>query len=265
LTTTDEHPDAELANRCLTVSVCEQSEQTAAIHACQRSAYLPQATDTNDQRKVEAIERRHQQAQRLLEPRRVVIPFAEQLTFRTDQIRYRRDHAKYLALIAALALLHQYQRKRIIRGSESCVVATLDDARVANRLASETFGLRLDELLPQTRQLLAQMDAYVSWCAEKQAIAREQVRFTQRQLREALHCSDRALRRQLTRLVQLEYVLMYRTGRGNGRVYQLLYDSSAHDSSVWQLGLQDVDRLAKKRRATTKNQPSLPQPSDSAV
>ena len=189
----------------------------------------------------------------------MVIPFAEQLTFRTDQNRYRRDHAKYLSLIAALALLHQYQRKRIIRGSESCVVATLDDARVANRLASETFGLRPDELLPQTRQLLAQMDAYVSWSPQNQAIAREQVRFTQRQLREALHCSDRALRRQLTRLVQLEYVLMYRTGRGNGRVYQLLYNSSAHDSSVWQLGLKDVDILAKKRRPTTKNQPTLPQ------
>ena len=65
----------------------------------------------------------------------MVIPFAEQLTFRTDQIRYRRDHAKYLSLIASLALLHQYQRKRVTHRSESRVVATLDDARVANRLA----------------------------------------------------------------------------------------------------------------------------------
>lgn len=95
----------------------------------------PQATDTNDQRKVEAIERCHQQAQRLLEPRRAVITFAQHLTFRTDQIRYRRDHAKYLSLIASLALLHQYQRKRVTHESESCVVATLGDVRVANRLA----------------------------------------------------------------------------------------------------------------------------------
>ena len=54
-----------------------------------------------------------------------MIPFAQQLTFRTDQVRYRRDNAKYLSLIATVAPLHQYQRKRITRQGESCVVATL--------------------------------------------------------------------------------------------------------------------------------------------
>jgi predicted ArsR family transcriptional regulator len=47
------------------------------------------------------------------------------------------------------------------------------------------------------------------------------VRCTQRELREALQKSDRVLRRHLTRLVELEYVLMHRTVRGNQRVYQL--------------------------------------------
>ena len=68
-----------------------------------------------------------------------MIPFAEQLTFRTDQVRYRRDHAKYLSLIATIALLHQYQRQRITRRGEACVVATLDDARLANQLAAATL------------------------------------------------------------------------------------------------------------------------------
>ena len=66
-----------------------------------------------------------------------------------------------------------------------------------------------------------------------------QVRFTQRQLRETLCWSDRSLRRQLSRLVELEYVLAYRTGRGNGRAYQLLYDpaTSRGAAAAWQLGL----------------------------
>ena len=37
LTTTAELPDAELANRCITLSVCEQPEQTATIHSRQRT------------------------------------------------------------------------------------------------------------------------------------------------------------------------------------------------------------------------------------
>ena len=52
----------------------------------------------------------HQNAQRLLEPKRVLIPWANQFTFRRDQTRMRRDYEKYLSLIATITLLHQYQR-----------------------------------------------------------------------------------------------------------------------------------------------------------
>nr|CAC9163488.1 Uncharacterised protein [Escherichia coli] len=53
----------------------------------------------------------HQNAQRLLRPLNVVNLFASQLTFMSDKTRTRRDHMKYLTLIRAIALLHQYQRE----------------------------------------------------------------------------------------------------------------------------------------------------------
>ena len=61
--------------------------------------------------------------------------------------------------------------------------------------------------------------------------------------------SDRSLRRHLSRLVELEYVLAYRTGRGNQREYQLLYDPHARLRTGWQLGLVDVDRLRQETRS----------------
>ena len=83
--------------------------------------------------------------------------------------------------------------------------------------------------------------------AQLQNVPRDAVRFTQRQLREKLCWSDRSLRRQLARLVELEYVLAYRTGRGNGREYQLLYDptpkSAGGAEAAWQLGLCPVEKL----------------------
>ena len=106
LTTTRDDPDSELANRCLTLSVNEDPQQTAAIHARQRAAYTHHGAPSD----AHAVRTRHQHAQRLLEPLGVVIPWAQELTFRTDQTHYRRDHAKYLSLIAAVTLLHQYQR-----------------------------------------------------------------------------------------------------------------------------------------------------------
>ena len=45
-----------------------------------------------------------------LRPLAVVNPYAEQLTFLDDRTRTRRDHAKYLTLIEAIALLRQHQR-----------------------------------------------------------------------------------------------------------------------------------------------------------
>ena len=62
---------------------------------------------------------------------------------------------------------------------------------------------------------------------EASTVRPETVRFTQRELRETLHWQDRALRRQLSRLVQLEYVVAYPTGRGNQRAYQLVQGPDA--------------------------------------
>ena len=74
-------------------------------------------------------------------------------------------------------------------------------------------------------------------------VPRAKLRFTQRALREALGWSDRPLRRQLARLVELEYVVAYRTGRGNQREYQLLYDGQGHDGQPVLVGLVDPSTL----------------------
>jgi hypothetical protein len=144
------------------------------------------------------------------------------------------------------------QRLRTTRRGRPAIVATLDDVAVANRLLSQTLAARPDHLLPQTRLLLSQLEAWVTQAAAEQQLARPEVRFTQRQLRDRLGWPDRALRRQLTRLVELEYVLVYRTGCGNGRVYQLLYASQPDAAPAWQLGLRDVEALSPARRRAAR-------------
>ena len=135
----------------------------------------------------------------------MVIPYAEQLGFRNDQTHMRREHARYLSLIASITLLHQHQRRRHTSGNElgEYVEANLYDAELANRLLTELMGQRVDELLPQTRQLLCKIDQFVGIVAESSGKPRSHVRFTQRQLREALGWGDFAIRRHLSRLVGL--------------------------------------------------------------
>ena len=245
LTTTSETPDPELQNRCLTLHVNESPDQTAAIHERQRAAYTLDGQTARQQR--DTITRLHQNAQRLLEPLPVVIPWADRLKFRSDQTRMRRDHAKYLSLIAAITLLHQHQRPRktrTVNGEPTeYIEATLEDAQLANRLAAEVLGQSLDALLPQTRQLLVLIDDHVTKRSQQEKKPRALIRFTQRELREAFGWSDFQIRKHLARLVELEYVLVHRTGHGNQREYELLYDGQGRDGRRFLLGLVDTNKL----------------------
>ncbi|MER2373440.1 DNA primase, partial [Photorhabdus laumondii] len=153
LTTTAIDVDEELLNRCLVLTVNESREQTQAIHAMQRHRQTLAGLLADSEKGY--LTQLHQNAQRLLRPLKVVNPYAHQLTFLSDKTRMRRDHMKYLTLIQAIALLHQYQRevkKTTHRGQViEYIEVTQDDIALANRLAHEVLGRTLDEMPPQTR------------------------------------------------------------------------------------------------------------------
>ncbi len=252
LTTTAPELDEELRNRCLVLTVDEDRAQTRAIHRQQRERQtLAGLLAERDRARVRKL---HQDAQRLLRPLLVVNPYARALTFRDDRTRTRRDHLKYLTLIRALALLHQYQRplKRIVHHGEwlEYVEVTLDDIAVANRLAHEVLGRSLDELAPQTRRLLGLLDAMVREACERQALARAAYRFSRRDVRGFTGWSDFQVRTHLDRLITLEYVLVHRGSRGQGFVYELLYDGQGQDGEPFVMGLVDVEGLRASLRRT---------------
>jgi hypothetical protein len=110
LTTTAIDLDEELQNRCLTLTVDESAEQTERIHRVQRQRRTLAGLVAHQTR--QDTLRKLRNAQRLLSPLHVVNPYAPELTFATARTRNRRDHEKYLTLIDAIALLHQFQRER---------------------------------------------------------------------------------------------------------------------------------------------------------
>jgi DNA primase catalytic core len=265
LTTTAIDVDEELLNRCIVLSVDEDREQTRAIHDRQRHRQTLQGLLAGQER--DRVVKVHQDAQRLLEPVMVVNPFAEQLTFCDGRTRTRRDHVKYLTLIRAVTLLHQHQRpRRNATGADGRQVAyievTVEDIAVANRLAHEVLGRSLDELPPQTRRLLDLLDAVVASRAEEQAIHRELVRFSRRELREHTGWSDTALKVHLARLVDLELVLAHRAERANSFVYELAWSGAGRDGGRFLTGLADPATLGDKRGYDDER--SGPEPARSA-
>jgi DNA primase len=253
LTTTAIEVDEELLNRCLVLSVDEEREQTRAIHRLQREQQTLEGLLAQQDR--EQIIKVHQDAQRLLKPLLVVNPYARALTFLDDRTRTRRDHLKYLTLIKSIALLHQYQRplKSITRNGQpvTYIEVTIEDIAMANRLAHQVLGRSLDELPPQTRRLLILIDQMVSEACQQKKIDRADDRFTCKQMREYTGWSHTQVWVHLNRLVAYEYVAVHRSGRGNGVVYELLYDGQGQDGKSFLMGLIDVEALRKAEATTT--------------
>ena len=224
LTTTAQDVDEELLNRAITLTVNEDREQTRAIHRRQREARTIEGHLLR--RKRAKLVRLHRNAQRLLRPITVVNnhdvgEFPDYMT------RARRDHAKLLTLIEAIALLHQHQReiKTIACEGDTLeyIEATEQDVKLAQSLADQV-GLipSLDELRPQARKLLALITEMVKTESERQQIEIDKCRFTRRTVREYTKWGDTQLRQHLRRLEEMEYLIVRRGGnQGQLVVYQL--------------------------------------------
>jgi len=248
LTTTAIDIDEELLNRCVVLTVNESREQTRAIHALQRKRQTLEGLLADEER--DAILTLHRNAQRLLQPLKVVNPYADRLTFLDDKTRTRRDHMKYLSLIRAITFLHQYQRTihtvqhrgKAVRYIE----VTAGDIATANRLAHDVLGRTLDELPPQTRKLLTTLHGWVKTEAERLAMKPADLRFSRRLVRELTGWGDTQLKIHLARLTELEYILAHRVARGQGLEYELVYDGEGDAGGRFLMGLADMAQLDGK-------------------
>lgn len=243
LTTTAIDVDEELLNRCLVLTVNESREQTQAIHAMQRHGQTLEGLLAQNEKQY--LTQLHRNAQRLLRPLKVVNPYAHQLTFLSDKTRTRRDHMKYLTLIQAVTLLHQYQRevKRATHRGQviEYIEVTKADIALATQLAHEVLGRTLDEMPPQTRKLLVLLKAEVQTQAQRQGMKADELRFTRRDVRDWLRWGDTQLKIHLGRLLELEYLLLNR--RGLTHEYQLLWDGEDNHHAHL-CGLSDMETVA---------------------
>jgi DNA-binding transcriptional ArsR family regulator len=221
----------ENATRCFELQMDESQEQTRRIHERQRR--MRTEAGLRLRQEADAVVRRHWNAQRLLEPLPVVIPFADALHFPTAWMRTRRDHARFLNLIEVSAFLHQYQRER--RGG--AVAATVSDYAVAYRLASEVLAETLSDVRKPLRDAYRRIEGL---CRERGGSV------SRREIREALHVPDSTVRRWLSELVDFEYLALVGEGQnGQGRAARYrLQEREPQPSEV--LGLLTPDELSER-------------------
>ena len=220
-TTTSSAINYENATRCFEISLDETEEQTQRIHKLQRES---RTLDRFKSRSFcELIKKKHHNAQRLLEPVTMIIPFVHLLHFPSRWLRTRRDHERFLCLIEVVTFLHQHQRERGSLVDEtgelvSYVEATVEDYDLAYELAQEVLKSTLHELSTAARDL---------WEKILQLAEGDEkfLSFTRRDIRTAIPWPDRRLRNALRELEDMEYLGVDSGSQGRAYRYNVPTDS----------------------------------------
>ena len=159
--TTSDYLNPENANRCFEIFLDESQNQTIKIFSFQRQSKT--MAGWKRERRKEHVIGRHQNAQRLLQPIKVIIPYAELIDFPVSWTRGRRDHERFLNLIEAIAFLHQYQRPcRKNDNAEEYIEASIDDYCIAYKLAKTVFTHSFSELPKNAAIIHEQIKAMVA-------------------------------------------------------------------------------------------------------
>ncbi|MBI2900428.1 MAG: toprim domain-containing protein [Planctomycetes bacterium] len=217
-TTADEIHD-ENANRAWVAPLDEAPDATRLVHAAQKAAWAHAGRNGEAERT--RILRLFQNAQRLLAPVTVQIPFAPLLAFPAEWTRARRDLDRFLGLVAASAFLHQYRRERLV-GEPPVVLAALDDYAIAYGLARRLLAGAYAEISAPAAALLATIRREVERLARAQRVEPEEIVFRRRDVREWSRLPDHQVKRLMRQIEDFEYIETVRRKSGSSHRYRLL-------------------------------------------
>ncbi len=180
--TTREQLYEDNANRSFLLYLDESPEQDERIMAYQR-ALSAGKIDVHQEKAAALL---LQNCQRLLEPIRVVNPYAEHLKIPQEVFKPRRTNAHYLAFIEAITFYHQGQRPICCDEAtgEAYIETTLEDIQAANRLMKDVLLRKSDQLSGACRNYF---ESLKSWLRES-----GQTVFTNTQVRQALRPTPNA-------------------------------------------------------------------------
>ena len=240
-TTNPDALDDETKQRFLLLTIDETSEQTQRILQAQRTKNSHRWYEFTSDESV--VTKHHHNMQRLLKPLTVTFPDEVKVHWPYGRLQMRREQGKFLSLIKAIVLLHQYQRKTgtMKRGDGTkmeYVQAIQRDVDLALELGKDVFSRNIDDVSPTGRTLLK---AIVELVNEKHTILKQNdpntertlqdVPFTRKELRERIGWSETQVRRNIDHLVELGYL-----GRINGRhgstFRYVLLDTGADDPTI---------------------------------
>jgi DNA primase len=220
----------ENASRAFLVNADESREQTKRIHESQRGKYSLER-HSRERSLIPRITEAHHAAQRLLAPRVIVNPFASRLVFPDSLMRSRRDHERFVDLIASVCFLRQYQKQEkenrdsVAGEAVRYIECDLVDYKIAYAILCATLPATLSSFPPSAIELYEAVRELLRAKAAREGLKVNEVSVTQREIREACGFNQRWIKRYIQLLAEWEYLVVAGArSRGSRNAYRLFRD-----------------------------------------
>src|SRR5690606_28827166 len=194
--TTQESIYEDNANRSFLIYLDESEQQDQRIMDYQRKLSAGKV-NIDQQLKARNL---LQNVQRILEPVKVVNPFAEILQLPKEVLKPRRTNAHYLQFIEIVTYYHQFQREKKVDEEtvEEYIESTIEDIRCTNELLKGVLIRKSDLLTYKQRMNLEKLKSYLK---EKQLKY-----FENKTLRDCLNLSKTMARKYITAWMETDEV-----------------------------------------------------------
>ena len=257
--TTREQLYEDNANRSFLLYLDESPEQDKRIMEYQRAVSAGRIDKEAEQQTAEFL----RNCQRVLEPVKVVNPYAEKLQLPQGIFKPRRTNNHYLQFIEAVTFYHQFQREQKVNKEtgEIFIETTLEDIEEANNLLKGVLLRKSDNLTGACRNYLEKLKLYL--------LGEEQRSFTNRDMSGILRIPLTTIKRYHLDLYNNGYLKITKQEKHKGYEYEIVnYD----EYKLLQSGIEKILEksleavTASNSQADTNNrQPDTGKPSSSVV
>lgn len=209
--TTQERIYEDNANRSFLIYVDESEEQDEKVMQYQRQLSAGKINREEELKTRDLL----QNAQRILQPVKVINPYAEFLKIPKEVFKPRRTNVHYIAFIEAITFYKQYQREHKTDQStgEIYIETTLEDIAEANALMKYILLRKSDELSGACRAYFESLKAYLK--------AQTLTQFTNKEMRSAMRMNHNTQKMFMSELQRYGYIQKSEGNKKKGFVYEV--------------------------------------------
>jgi hypothetical protein len=254
--TTKESIYEDNANRSFLLYLDESKDQDNAVMEYQRklrAGKIDTAAENN-------IKELMKNCQRILEPVKVINPYAEFLTIPEEVLKPRRTNEHYLLAIEAITFYKQYQREKkspsqtLPQGEglqAPWIEVEIEDIEEANELVKDILLRKSDELSGSCRDYLQHINEYLQ--------ANEITRFSNREIRKHLKLEPTKQKRFTKLLLESYYIKRVQGTKAKGYEYEITSPDEYKQlqnkiAGVLQANLEKIKQLPVQKEPRKKRQ-----------